>query len=65
MSSGKVVEPGERHHLPSPVNRRLFDSIRSLEVDHGSFQKVREEEARAASRPVQPFLNAQDKESQP
>jgi quercetin dioxygenase-like cupin family protein len=40
MFSGKVIELGERHHLPAPVNRRRFDSIRSLEVEHGSFQKV-------------------------
>jgi ketopantoate reductase len=28
MFSGKMIELGERHHLPAPVNRRLFDSIR-------------------------------------
>ena len=32
MFAGKVIELGERHHVPTPVNRRLFDSIRKIEV---------------------------------
>jgi 2-dehydropantoate 2-reductase len=33
MLAGKVIELGERHHIPTPVNRRLFDSIRKIEVE--------------------------------
>jgi 2-dehydropantoate 2-reductase len=33
MFAGKVIELGEHHHVPTPVNRKLFDSIRKIEVD--------------------------------
>jgi len=31
MFSGKVIELGKRHHVPTPVNQRLFDTIGKIE----------------------------------
>lgn len=31
MFAGKVIELGRLHHLPTPVNQRLFDRIREME----------------------------------
>ncbi|MHB9097423.1 MAG: ketopantoate reductase family protein [Syntrophales bacterium] len=44
MFAGKVIELGERHHIPTPVNRRLFDSIRRIEAGYESIREYREEQ---------------------
>jgi 2-dehydropantoate 2-reductase len=31
MFAGKVIELGKRHHLPTPVNQKLFDMIKEIE----------------------------------
>lgn len=31
MLAGRVIELGRRHHVPTPVNQRLFDQIRKIE----------------------------------
>ncbi|MCL5807947.1 MAG: 2-dehydropantoate 2-reductase [Deltaproteobacteria bacterium] len=43
MFAGKVIELGMRHHIPTPVNQRLFDIIRAMEGNArcGSFLPVR------------------------
>jgi len=33
MLAGKVIELGTRHHVPTPVNHKLFDRIREIEGD--------------------------------
>jgi 2-dehydropantoate 2-reductase len=47
MFAGKVIELGDRHHIPTPVNRKLFDSIRKIEVENESLQEYREEQVRS------------------
>jgi 2-dehydropantoate 2-reductase len=44
MFAGKVIELGERHHVPTPVNRRLFDSIRKIEAGYEAARGHREEQ---------------------
>ncbi len=36
MFAGTVIALGERHNLPTPVNRKLFDSIRRIEGENQS-----------------------------
>ena len=40
MFAGKVIELGRRHHIPTPVNQRLFDIIKEMEGNarFGSFR---------------------------
>jgi 2-dehydropantoate 2-reductase len=39
--AGKVIELGQRHGLPTPVNQRLFDAIREIEAHATSASMVR------------------------
>jgi 2-dehydropantoate 2-reductase len=33
MFAGKIIELGKRHHIPTPVNQKLFDMIKEIEID--------------------------------
>jgi 2-dehydropantoate 2-reductase len=34
MFAGKVIEIGTKHHVPTPVNQKLFDEIKRIEAEN-------------------------------
>ncbi|MGO9139247.1 MAG: ketopantoate reductase family protein [Syntrophales bacterium] len=40
MFAGKVIALGRQYHVPTPVNQRLFDSIKEIEAKYGSTSMI-------------------------